>query len=308
MQEAVSRFYGEHVQELGRGVKGFHAWANHCALRHIGLSYGSYGTKIHLEFPTTDFFAQQFNISGHAEASVNGMAVQVTPEQSSVLSPGTSLKLDYAADFQQLLLRIEPNALGQKLTSLIGAAPSGALRFEPSTNFARPEAESLRRHFIFLVGEIERAGLEIPQLALAEWEQALMVSFLCGNQNSHTHLLNGQPLAVAPWQVRRAEEYIEANWDEPITIEALAVVTNASARSIFQCFRQTRGYSPMAFVKTIRLGHARKMLLAPNSKTSVTEVAYACGFGNLGHFARDYLERFGERPSKTLKIAKGSVS
>jgi len=35
----------------------------------------------------------------------------------------------------------------------------------------------------------------------------------------------------------------------------------------------------------------------------VTAVAFACGFGNLGHFARDYREVFGERPSMTLARA-----
>jgi transcriptional regulator GlxA family with amidase domain len=33
----------------------------------------------------------------------------------------------------------------------------------------------------------------------------------------------------------------------------------------------------------------------------VTGVAFACGFQNLGHFARDYRLRFGELPSETLK-------
>jgi AraC-like DNA-binding protein len=306
MQEAVTRFYGEHIQEVPRGANSLRAEGNHYALRHIGLSYGSYGTKTHLEFLTTEFFGQQFNIGGSAQAWINGSAFELTPHQSSVLSPGINLKLDYAADFEQLLLRIDPSALNQKLSSIIGSNVSGALQFEPSTNFSRPEAESLRRCFIFLVGEVERAGSKIPPLALAEFEQALMVSFLCGNRNSHSHLLDKRPLAVAPWQVRRAEQYIEANWDQPITIEALAVVTNASARSIFHSFKEARGYSPMAFVKIIRLRHARQMLSAPKSNTSVTEVAYACGFGNLGHFAKDYLESFGERPSATLKMAKGS--
>jgi transcriptional regulator GlxA family with amidase domain len=32
----------------------------------------------------------------------------------------------------------------------------------------------------------------------------------------------------------------------------------------------------------------------------VTTVSSACGFGNLGHFAKDYFKIFGERPSDTL--------
>jgi AraC-like DNA-binding protein len=307
MQEAVTRFYGDHIQEVAGGAKGFSAEGNHCALEHIGLSYGSYGAKTHLEFFTTDFYGQQFNIGGSAHACINGSAFDLTPDQSSVLSPGINLKLDYAADFRQLLLRIEPSALNQKLSAIVGASIGSPLQFEPSANFSQPDSESLRRHFLFLIGEVERAGSQLPPLVLAELEQALIVAFLCGNQNSYSNLLDRRPLAAAPWQVRRAEQYIEANWDQPITIEALAVVTNASARTIFHSFKESRGYSPMAFVKTIRLRHARELLLsASDTETSVTAVAYACGFGNLGHFAKDYLKHFGEHPSTTLKAARGS--
>ena len=41
--------------------------------------------------------------------------------------------------------------------------------------------------------------------------------------------------------------------------------------------------------------------------TSVTEVAYSCGFSNLGHFAKDYGRHFGELPSETLNAAKGAA-
>lgn len=119
--------------------------------------------------------------------------------------------------------------------------------------------------------------------------------------------LRGRPLAefrsrpLTTWQVRRAESYIESHWNEPITIARLARATAASARSIFYHFKNSRGQSPMSFVKQVRLEHAREMLESSGTNRSVTEIAVDCGFGNLGHFAGDYLKRFGERPSDTLK-------
>jgi transcriptional regulator GlxA family with amidase domain len=56
----------------------------------------------------------------------------------------------------------------------------------------------------------------------------------------------------------------------------------------------------MQFVKRLRLGHGRAMLINPTDETSVTRVALACGFGNLGHFAIDYKKAFGESPLVTL--------
>src|SRR5579863_3903232 len=106
------------------------------------------------------------------------------------------------------------------------------------------------------------------------------------------------------WQARRVEQYIETHWDQPITIEILACATAASARSIFHHFRNCRGQSPMAFLKQVRLQHAKEMLERTDLNRSVTDTAIACGFGNLGHFAGDYFKRYGEHPSDTLKRGK----
>ena len=123
------------------------------------------------------------------------------------------------------------------------------------------------------------------------------------------HLQIGSNAKCCPvaWQVRRAEAYIETHWDQPITIRALARATAASSRSIFQHFKSSRGQSPMSFVKQVRLRHAKEMLERPDPARSVTQTAIACGFGNLGHFAGDYFKYFGERPSDTLRRAKGQL-
>lgn len=87
-------------------------------------------------------------------------------------------------------------------------------------------------------------------------------------------------------------------------MEALAAAAGASTRSVFKAFRELRDCSPMAFVKSIRLGHARRMLQQPNPTTTVVSVAFACGFLNPGHFARDYRLAFGELPSVTLASSR----
>lgn len=57
----------------------------------------------------------------------------------------------------------------------------------------------------------------------------------------------------------------------------------------------------MVFVRQVRLRHAKAMLSHPTPETSVTSVGFLCGFSNLGHFARNYFEAFGEHPSQTLR-------
>jgi len=154
---------------------------------------------------------------------------------------------------------------------------------------------------MFTVEQADSRASAFHPLALAEFEQAILVTFLSALRHNYSHLLRRPGRSIAPWQVRRAEEYIESNWDQPLTIEALALVTGISTRSLFLSFQKSRGYSPMDFVRRTRLAHAKMMLGQPEETISVTNVAFACGFGNLGHFARYYREQFGEVPSATLQ-------
>ena len=163
----------------------------------------------------------------------------------------------------------------------------------------------LRKLTALLIAELDGDEPSLSPVVLAELEQAILVAFLCGTGHNYSQLLEDRPLGAGGWRVRRVEEYIEANWDQPITIEALAVVADASARSIFLSFKKHRGFSPMTFVKQVRLRRAKELLVDVNSATSVTGVAFACGFGNLGHFANDYHRVHGEPPSATLNRSRG---
>jgi AraC-like DNA-binding protein len=111
--------------------------------------------------------------------------------------------------------------------------------------------------------------------------------------------------AIVPWQVRRTEKFIEANWDQPLNMDEIASAVGASKRTIFRAFQEARGYSPKVFAKQVRLQHAREMLeSADAATTTVTEIAFTCGFNDLGHFSRDYRQSFGELPSRALQSAR----
>ncbi len=201
---------------------------------------------------------------------------------------------------QRLTLRIKNAALEQKLAMLLGARPKAPLEFEAVTDLNDPHVRSLVRLVLFLGEQLDATSAQLPALVLRELEQAIIVHVLTANRHTYRWRLDQQACDAAPNDVRIAEEFIEAHWNVAITIEKLVEVTNVSARALFRSFRRSRGYSPMAFAEVVRLKRARAMLAAGDESTSVVGVAFACGFGSLGHFARDYRTAFGELPSETL--------
>jgi transcriptional regulator GlxA family with amidase domain len=179
------------------------------------------------------------------------------------------------------------------------------LRFNPKQNYALSSAKALREHFLFLVGMLDNPAAPIPHLVRTEFEQALMVMFLHANHHNYSHLLEQASPFTAPWQLRRAEAYIEANCKQPITLEDLAAICGVSALSLFRSFKKSRGLSPMEFASRVRLRHARDLLLRPDEATTVTAIASACGFADVGRFESDYARAFGEPPCATLERSKG---
>lgn len=302
LRERIGPLYAVTRIELPRGGGGFNAALNHHELNHVGLTYARYGAPLQATMSNTDFYAQGFGLRGRGEAVVEGRAFKVSGNQGGTGGPGSTANLRYDEGVEHLILKIKPAALIAKLAALLGSPVNPPLSLHGDYDTAALATQF--RLLSFVIAELDRSDAPIPPLVLAELEQTLIVAYLCSNLSNYSARLNGSRPEVASWQVRRAAEYIEANWDQPITIEALAVVTQSSARSLFASFKKTHGCSPMTFVKQVRLQHARDLLMHAGSNISVTSVAFGCGFNNLGHFAKDYYASFGERPSDTLKCAK----
>jgi AraC-like DNA-binding protein len=304
LRQRLSPLYAVRSLELPRSKTPFNALFNHREFQDIALSYGRYGAPVRVTMSNTDFYAQGFGVRGHGEAVVDGRLFDVSSGEGAAGGPGATARLSYDSRFEHVILKIKPEALIKKLSALLGNPVIPPLKLLGEYN--RPALAAQYRLLKFVISEIDRSDDPLPPPLMAELEQALIVAFLCSNVHNYSDRLNGERSNMAPWQVRRAEGYIEANWDQRITIEALALVTDSSARSLFAAFRKSRGCSPMTFIKQVRLQHARAMLLRPDAGISVTSVALSCCFNNLGHFAKDYLASFGELPSETLGRSKGS--
>ena len=128
-----------------------------------------------------------------------------------------------------------------------------------------------------------------------------MTTLLLAQPHTYSDLFQQPEPAVAPFYVKRAEAYIEAHLDEPLSIAELAAAAGVSARSLQTGFQQFRGTTPMAHLRALRLKRAHDELLAADpQRTSVTDIAMRWGFSHLGKFAVAYKQRFGESPRDTL--------
>jgi AraC-like DNA-binding protein len=283
----------------------FTAVGNFVRLKTMALAYLSYSSRVRVHCSGVNAVRQQFCLQASAVTSFGSQKLQVDPDRPCLIPARAGTVYDFEKNFTQLVLYVDVAALRSTLSALIGIPLGQRITFAIPTDPGTPELRRLRKLIGFFVSELDREDSQPSDPALAKLEETLLVSFLHANRHNFSHLLEKDMRRSAPWQVRRAEEFIEANWNRPITIQMISAATGVGIRSLFKAFRQARGYSPTAFVKRVRLKQARQMLTSPAENTSVTAVAFACGFDNPGHFAGDYRLAFGELPSQTLTKVKG---
>lgn len=279
------------------------ARANRFELPHSSLWFCSYGIPVAIRFPEPDHVRIQFHHSGIGATWIGEELVPVTGDQACISS--TAAEFDFDEKFEQIVWRIPKDFVRQKLAALADAPLRGEIAFNAKLDLSKPQSQLLLQILDCTIRAAECADGEPARMVLGELEQALLATLLAVSEHDHRECLESRSPAAAPWQVRRAEGYIAANWDKPLSIDTLADVTGASVRSIFRAFKQSRGYTPFEFAKKIRLGHARRMLADAESGESVTQVAFACGFSDLGRFSKDFVQAFGERPSEVLRRRKG---
>lgn len=297
---AVSKF------ELPRSKVPFDATLNHFWLQDVGVSFARYGAPVQITLSNTDFFTQGFGVRGQGEARSGGKLFVVGSGRGGSAGPGATAHLDYRAGLEHIFIRITPEAIDRKLSALLGNPANRPLKLDGIYDQAVLAAQF--RLLQFVITELDRGADALPAACMTEFSQSLIVAYLYANRNNYSELLEAAMPSTAPWQVQRAMEYIEANWDQPISIEALAEVTQSSARSLFLTFRKSRGCSPMAFVRHVRLKRAKEMLSQPTPETTVSSVVASCRFSNPGHFSKMYFEAFGELPSETLNKGRRRYS
>ncbi|WP_153102015.1 GlxA family transcriptional regulator [Paraburkholderia hayleyella] len=92
-----------------------------------------------------------------------------------------------------------------------------------------------------------------------------------------------------------AVRLMEANIDEPLSLEELARLVQLSQRHLQRMFKVYLGMSPTHYYLALRLRRARDLLRSTNA--SIAYVTTACGFHSACHFSKAYRTQFGHAPS-----------
>lgn len=302
-RERVARVFCPHrLDMIGRGA--FDACHNHLAGDRLSLNYIQYGAKT-LIAPgeLKDFYLLQIPLCGGASISNGSEPYYSCPDKAAVLNPHLPTTMIWDEGCRQILVRIERQALQDQLSRLLGSSAGKPLTFSGSLDLTVGAGAALGGLVMHMVGQADsgQAMLSSGGLLARQLESVILSGILEAGQHNYTRHLRPTRSAAAPRHVRKAEEFVRGNLDNPISLDDIANAAGVTPRSLQLGFRNFRNTSPMAMLRAERLRRVHEELMAGASGTSVTEVATRWGFCHLGRFSQTYKAKYGQSPSRTLQ-------
>lgn len=264
-------------------------------LPFVGVGVISFGEMVLELEEVEDYHLIIFCRRGEARFTSAGRDLQSNDRIGACFAPGEPVRGEFSADCEQVVFRID----GQMMRRYTGLRePRLRDQIDLRQKAMQPWARFVRGTFdcpstVDLLASDRSVAADCEALLLSLW--------LSGGLVTHEPQRHG----IAPATVKRAEAYIDAQYAEPITLQDIADAVECPVRTLLDGFRRFRGQSPMKYLKTRRLDIVRAALLAATGDESVSTIAWNTGFNHLGRFAADYTERFGERPSDTLRRRSG---
>jgi AraC-like DNA-binding protein len=99
---------------------------------------------------------------------------------------------------------------------------------------------------------------------------------------------------LAPWQLRRALEFIDANLGADPSISEVATQCGLSGDYFGRAFKRATGFSPHRWLTKRRLERAKVLL--DELDLPLAEIAQVCGFADQSHFTHVFFKSEGCNP------------
>ncbi len=122
--------------------------------------------------------------------------------------------------------------------------------------------------------------------------------------NDHQRIPLRMHLGTSQPKLTEAVTLMEANLEEPMSLDELSGYVGISRRQLERLFKKYLNCVPTRYYLELRLTRARQLLLQTNK--SIVDVALACGFISSPHFSKCYRDYFGMPPRDERRLHNAS--
>jgi transcriptional regulator GlxA family with amidase domain len=101
---------------------------------------------------------------------------------------------------------------------------------------------------------------------------------------------------LAPWGVKKLEVFIADNMHRTLNTQTLASLVRLSGSHFTRACKNTFGVTPHALLMRRRIERAQAMMV--QTRETLSQIAYACGFADQAHLSRLFRQMTGATPTR----------
>jgi len=239
--------------------------------------------SLQLAAPRTDVFVDGRRVFGGT----------VPRHSCQLMASGSRPRGVFYEDHSTLHLYIPVELVGELIAaSGLAAEPNDIELIDPAC-IHDPIVERIGREVLHEMGERQ----PLSRLRVDALGQELAIQLL----RAHSSLTGTRALSrlaprggLAPWQVRRATDYLMARLDENVSLADLAASVRLSPFHFARAFKRAVGIPPQRFLMERRVQRAKELLTSTSME--LAEIALACGFAGQSHFTTAFKRHTGVTP------------
>lgn len=158
---------------------------------------------------------------------------------------------------------------------------------------------------LFGLAQALAGAMEQPGEGSAMFADCIALAFFAhivrvhGNVSEQRNARGG----LAPWQLRRARDFINANLANDPSISQLASECGLSPSYFARAFKQSTGIPPYQWLTQQRVERAKELLECPG--WALADIAQLCGFVDQSHFTRVFSRSEGHSPGRWRRLRRG---
>lgn len=132
--------------------------------------------------------------------------------------------------------------------------------------------------------------------------QEIIIELL--RRNTHADYVTAENILISDITVADALRYIDANYNEPLTLEGVADMCQLNPSYFSSKFKSVNGIGFKEYLNNVRIIHAEKLLL--ETDMSITEIAMKCGYETSNYFG-DAFRRINNCSPSQFRRMNGNV-
>jgi AraC family transcriptional regulator len=204
----------------------------------------------------------------------------------------------YRRDFDIVRVFVPQFALAECFTAATGEpAPSRIELFD-----AQQSEDTVLRHLMMSLIRAADEGAPLSPTFLDE----MGTTFAAHLIGLYARKQPGSPRRslspLAPWRLKRATSFVEANLTRPISLVDLSAAAGLSRMHFAAQFRTATGVSPHTYILQRRVEAAKQLLL--DAEPAIRHVAFAVGFKSEAHFVNVFRRLVGDPPGRWRRSAQ----